>query len=99
MTVQPNAIELIVATLVAVAFAVAWAIMWHRSASHQREHAQLKQSLGVVDVDRRVLELVAGGASVQAVLDSLTSSIEGLATDTLCTLLLLDEDGQRLRKG
>ena len=59
----------------------------------------LKQSLGVVDVDRRVLELVAGGASVQAVLDSLTNSIEKLATACHCTILLLDEDGRRLRKG
>ena len=91
--------ELIVVVLVAVAFAVAWAIMWRRSASHQREHTALKQSLGVVDVDRRVLELVAGGASVQAVLDSLTNSIERLATDCHCTILLLDEDGRRLRKG
>src|SRR5579859_1505575 len=86
-------------TLLAFAFGLAWLAAWRRAAHHQREHAALKQSLGVVDVDRRVLELVAGGASVQAVLDSLTNSIEKLAINCHCTILLLDEDGRRLRKG
>ncbi|MBV9134810.1 MAG: GAF domain-containing protein, partial [Chloroflexi bacterium] len=84
---------------IAVACAVGWLVTYRTAAQHARQHAELKQSLGVVDVDRRVLELVAGGASVQTVLDTLTHSIEKLATDVHCTILLLDEDGKHLRKG
>src|SRR5438045_7198655 len=90
---------LVVIAFGAVVLGVGWVLTWRSAAQHAREHAQLKQSLGVVDVDRRVLELVAGGASVQTVLDTLTRSIEKLATDVHCTILLLDEDGNHLRKG
>ena len=43
--------------------------------------------------------MAAQGASLKRVLDALTSAIERIAPGCFCTVLLLDEDGQRLRSG
>jgi signal transduction histidine kinase/CheY-like chemotaxis protein len=53
----------------------------------------------VVEEERRVLELVAKGASLQQVLDALTLGIERLAKDCLCSILLLDEEKRHLLRG
>jgi diguanylate cyclase (GGDEF)-like protein len=72
---------------------------WRRLVYGQREHDELIRSLQVVDEDRRVQELVAGGASIVDVLETLTRSIERIATDCHCTILLLDYDHRHLIKG
>ena len=79
------------------------AIGWRRSlrrlaASEQERKALAKASL-VLEEERRVLELVARGASLQEVLDALTTAIERLTTQCFCTVLLLDDDGRRLMEG
>jgi len=45
------------------------------------------------------MELVARGASLQEVLDTATRAVERMASDCLCTILLLDEDRRHLRAG
>lgn len=45
----------------------------------------------------RALELLAKGESQQTVLDALIETIEELAPGALCSILLLDENGQSLR--
>jgi PAS domain S-box-containing protein len=45
----------------------------------------------------RVLEMIAAGASVPDVLTALVLLIESQCDDALCSVVLLDEDGMRLR--
>jgi len=59
--------------------------------------AELERSSRVVEEERRVLELVATGASLRQVLDALTTGLERLAPNRLCTILLLDEAGRHLQ--
>lgn len=47
----------------------------------------------------RVLQQLASGASLGVVLHSLAEMIEQVANGMLCSILLLDEDGQHLRHG
>ena len=76
---------------------------WRRSlrrlaASEQERKALVKSSL-VLEEERRVLELVARGASLQEVLDALTQAIERMTANCICTVLLLDDEGRRLLEG
>ncbi len=73
--------------------------MGQRLEECQRERAALEVSSKVLEEERRVLELVAKGASLQEVLDALTHGIERLAPECLCSILLLDEDKKRLLRG
>ncbi|HEY1242021.1 MAG TPA: ATP-binding protein [Bryobacteraceae bacterium] len=59
---------------------------------------EVEQS-GFLEVERRVLQLVAKGASMHEVLDTLTAAIEGMAAKCFCSILLLDEDKRHLRTG
>lgn len=49
--------------------------------------------------EQRVVEMMGRGASFQEVLDTLTHSIEKMAHDCFCTILLLDEERLHLLKG
>lgn len=53
--------------------------------------AQLESSSRVLEEERRVLEMVAKGASLNKVLDALTETVERMSPGTHCTILLLDE--------
>jgi PAS domain S-box-containing protein len=48
---------------------------------------------------RRIMTLMAAGNQLAAVLDAVALSVEAEAPDTLCSILLLDEAGQRLTFG
>jgi hypothetical protein len=69
---------------------------WYRSerllSRSRRERQDLANSSLVIEEERRVLELVAKGASLQEVLDTLTRAIERISPESICTVLLLDED-------
>jgi two-component system, sensor histidine kinase and response regulator len=87
------------ALLLAVfACALAW-IQTRRLAERQRDQEKLERSSRVIEEERRVLELIAKGASLKQVLDALTKAIERMATDCYCTVLLLDEEGRHLLEG
>jgi hypothetical protein len=49
----------------------------------------------VIEVERQMLELVAKGASLSEVLDTLTRAIEQLSPESHCTIMLLDEEHRR----
>ena len=90
----------------AVLFAVAvtiCAIGWRRSlrrlVASEQERKVLAKASRILEEERRVLELVARGASLQEVLDALTQAIERLTTQCICTVLLLDDDRRRLLQG
>ena len=57
-----------------------------------REREDLAKSALVIEVERQMLELVAKGASLTEVLDTLTHAIERLSPESLCTVMLLDEE-------
>jgi PAS domain S-box-containing protein len=61
------------------------------------EQARIEESSRVLEVERAVLKLVAGGATVREVMDALTTQIERLAPECLCSIMRLDDDGQFLR--
>jgi PAS domain S-box-containing protein len=81
-----------------LALAVAAVQTW-RLRERQRDQEKLERSSRVIEEERRVLELIAKGASLKEVLDALTAAIERMASGCFCTVLLLDEDGKRLREG
>src|SRR5580658_8346832 len=60
-----------------------------------REREDLAKSALVIEVERQMLELVAKGASLNEVLDTLTRAIEHLSPESHCTIMLLDEEHRR----
>src|SRR6204780_3064051 len=75
------------------------AIGWFRTArllhTTTREREDLAKSALVIEVERQMLELVANGASLTEVLDTLTRAIERLSPESHCTIMLLDEEHRR----
>jgi two-component system, cell cycle sensor histidine kinase and response regulator CckA len=56
-----------------------------------------KRSEALVNGQKQVLEMIAGGSSLPETLASLLRFIESQAPDLYCSILLLDDTGQRLR--
>src|SRR5205823_4714396 len=82
-----------------MALAVAFWRTRSRLAESLREQGDLARSSHVFDEERRVLQLIAKGASLGEVLDALTQAIERMAPECFCSVLLLDDEGRRLLKG
>jgi diguanylate cyclase (GGDEF)-like protein len=74
-----------------VAAAAAWMIASRRSGS-SRAPRELATSTLVTETERQMLELIAKGAPLTEVLDTLTKAIEHISPESLCTILLLDEE-------
>src|SRR5580658_5599207 len=79
---------------VAAAAAIGWLNTLWRLKKTTRERKDLANSSLVIEVERRMLELVAKGASLTEVLDTLTQAIERISPESLCTVMLLDEERQ-----
>jgi signal transduction histidine kinase len=76
-----------------------WLKARQRCASSEGLRRSLEKSLYVVEDERHVLELIAKGASIKIVLDTLTEAIERVNPGCFCTILLVDESGSRLLQG
>lgn len=64
------------------------------------EVADRAQAQAIVAAEKRVLELIATGAPLPQVLDTLVRQIEANSSDgMLCSVLLVDEKGERLLHG
>src|SRR5712691_10937544 len=91
------------ATVTVIAVAIGYGLCWRRDREllrkARRDLADLEKSTRVSEEERRVLELIAKGASLKEVLDALTRGIERLAEDCYCTVLLVDEEHKRLLPG
>ena len=89
--------------LIGLCLAAVCAFGWLRThqllAERSRQLEARERSSALIAEQRRILEMAAQGASLKRVLDALTSAIERIAPGCFCTVLLLDEDGQRLRSG
>lgn len=75
----------------AVAAAAGWALGSRRGAAAPMSD-QLADSSLVTETERQMLELIAKGAPLSEVLDTLTKAIERISPDSLCTIMLLDEE-------
>ena len=60
-----------------------------------RDRVDLANSSLVIEEERRMLELVAKGAPLSEVLNTLTLAIERISPGALCTIMLLDEEHRR----
>src|SRR5580698_4775014 len=87
-------VSLIVAALLltTVISTSGWLRFRRRLADSTRERTDLANSSLVVEEERRMLELVAQGAPLGEVLNTLTLAIERLSPGALCTVMLLDEE-------
>ncbi len=94
--------KLIVAalTLLAGTSTVAWLRTRRRLKQSHLEREDLANSSLVIAEERRMLDLMARGASLHEILDSLTRAIERISPESRATVLLLDEEHRRyLLKG
>ncbi|MBV9505114.1 MAG: response regulator [Acidobacteriia bacterium] len=90
-----------------VALLICWGLIstvacywiWLALAASRRTQREIEKTSLVLAQEREVLELIAGGASLSQILDTLTLTIERFAPGSLCTVLLLDETGTRLSAG
>ena len=78
-----------------VAGAVGWIAASRRARNNSPRQADLATSSLVTETERRMLELVAKGAALSEVLDTLTEAIERISPESLCTIMLLDEEHRR----
>jgi diguanylate cyclase (GGDEF)-like protein len=93
------AIAIGVSLCVAALSTSAWLRCRRRLEQSRREREALEKSSNLLEVERHVVDLMDRGASLTEVLDVLTRTIEGMAPECLCSVLLLDEQGQHLWKG
>ena len=85
--------------LLAVLLSVAGWLRAHLALRRVRRQTEDQgRSYIILDEERRVLELVAKGASLKEVLNALTAAIERMAPGCFCSVMML-EDGTRLRTG
>src|SRR5580693_7173023 len=92
MWLEPTALSLLVGVGIA---AYGWLKTARLLAKTTREREDLAKSTLVIEVERQMLELVAKGASLTEVLDTLTRAIEQLSPESHCTIMLLDEEHRR----
>jgi hypothetical protein len=87
------------ASLVAIVALAVNRRLAHRLPESQKGQEGQEKSWKVLEEEKRVLELVARGASLQEVLDALTQAIERMAPDCFCTILLLDKRRPQVVEG
>jgi diguanylate cyclase (GGDEF)-like protein len=69
-----------------------WLTTRRRLGESVREIEDLANSSLVVEEERKMLELIANGASLNEVFDTLIHAIERISPGALCTVMLLDEE-------
>jgi diguanylate cyclase (GGDEF)-like protein len=78
--------------LALVICAAGWLKTSRRLAESTRDRADLANSSLVIEVERRMLELIATGAAETVVLDTLTRAIERISPESVCTVMLVEEE-------
>ncbi|HYZ71500.1 MAG TPA: GAF domain-containing protein, partial [Chthoniobacterales bacterium] len=58
-----------------------------------------KWAEGVLSAEKKILELITRENSLTTILETLCGLVEEMYSDSLCAILFLDVDGERLRKG
>lgn len=84
------------ASLVAAAVSTSiWLTTRRRLDESVREIEDLANSSLVIEEERKMLELIASGAALNEVLNSLVRAIERISPGAICTVMLLDEEHWR----
>ncbi|MGA8707356.1 MAG: diguanylate cyclase [Steroidobacteraceae bacterium] len=86
-------VSLLLTTVVAAA--IGWLTASRRAKRKAATQEDLATSSLVTETERRMLELVAKGAPLSEVLNTLTEAIERISPESLCTIMLLDEEHRR----
>jgi diguanylate cyclase (GGDEF)-like protein len=81
--------------VLAVFTTLGWLNARRQLAASVRERDDLANSSLVIEEERKMLELVAKGAPLGEVLDTLILAIERISPGALCTVMLLDEEHRR----
>jgi PAS domain S-box-containing protein len=71
----------------------------HRALRESKERAERKRAEALLSEEKRLLEMIAKGNSLSMILDALCRLVEELSKGSLCSILLLDPDGNRLWHG
>jgi PAS domain S-box-containing protein len=58
-----------------------------------------KRAESLLSAEKRSLEMISGGASLNAILEDLCNTIDAEASDVISSVLLMDPDGKRLWPG
>src|SRR5580700_10411789 len=58
-----------------------------------------KWAEAVLGAEKKILELITGSNSLATILETLCRRVEEMFSGSLCAILFLDSDGERLRKG
>jgi diguanylate cyclase (GGDEF)-like protein len=95
MWIELLAAASLLSAAIAALSTAAWLKARQRLAESVREREDLANSSRVIEEERRMLELVAKGAPLSEVLDTLTRAIERISPGSLCTVMLLDEEHRR----
>ncbi|MGA2575567.1 MAG: hypothetical protein ABSH24_06030 [Bryobacteraceae bacterium] len=80
--------------------AIGWLKTATRLKDSRRERDILAKASHVIELEKRLLALLARGASLDELLDSVTRAIEAMEPGCICTVMLLDEESRtRLMRG
>src|SRR5580700_164584 len=80
-------------------FLLAWRTVRRKLAEARKQQRATEASSHILEEERRVLELIARGASLKQVLDALTGAIERMVPDCICSVLLVDRERGCLEHG
>jgi diguanylate cyclase (GGDEF)-like protein len=92
---MPLELSVLFLLVTAVAAAGGWITASRLGKKRLPEHEDLATSSLVTETERRMLELVAKGAPLSEVLNTLTEAIERISPESMCTIMLLDEEHRR----
>jgi len=71
------------------------ALTSRRSGRQEPQQEEMTSSSLITETERRMLELVANGAPLSEVLNTLTEAVERISPESHCTIMLLDEEHRR----
>jgi len=92
---MPLELSVLLLPVTVVAGAVGWIAASRRASRNPPKQEDLATSSLITETERQMLELVAKGAPLREVLDTLTEAIERISPESLCTIMLLDEEHRR----
>jgi diguanylate cyclase (GGDEF)-like protein len=75
--------------------AAGWLIASRRFGQQGTQQEDMTSSSLITETERRMLELVAKGAPLSEVLNTLTEAVERISPESHCTIMLLDEEHRR----
>src|SRR6185312_11692943 len=79
----------------AVGIAAGWLAAARRFGGQGPQQEDMTSSSLITETERRMLELVANGAPLSEVLNTLTEAVERISPESHCTIMLLDEEHRR----